>query len=486
MPGQREAVTPKIGEPWRLLRRCGIALLHMSEHFSKYRLPPELLAVISELGYQRPTPIQALSLPLMLAGKDLIAQSKTGSGKTAAFAIPCLERVDTQRADPQVLILSPTRELCAQITREVRRLGRYRRDLKVLVLTGGNPAHLQLGSLRHGGQMIVATPGRLEDHLRKKRLELSQVTLVVLDEADRMLEMGFREKIEWLLNQTSKKRQTAFFSATFPPTIQGLSRRFQNAPEMVKIEEASPTDIRSIFYQVAPEKKREAFLQVLSQHPVQSALVFCNLKVTVDEVASYLKAKGHCVEKIHGDMLQPDRDRVLAKFRNHSIRLLVATDVAARGLDIKELDAVINYDLPREVAGYVHRIGRTGRAGQSGLAISLLIAAETPKIERMEKELGIKVEVASLKSSRASFPPPSSHMETLMISGGRKDKVRPCDILGALTGEAGGLEGKLVGKIEIADHHSYVAIARTHSRTALSRLQQGKIKGRKFYVSLVS
>jgi ATP-independent RNA helicase DbpA len=458
-----------------------------SEGFARSPLSPELLLVLTRLGYNTPTPIQAASIDPLLAGKDFVGQSKTGSGKTAAFAIPCLERLSTETREPQVLVLCPTRELCEQISREIRRIGAYKKDLQVVPLSGGHPIYLQLKPLRHGAQVIVGTPGRIEDHLRRKTLDLSKIKIVVLDEADRMLDMGFRDKIEMLLAETPRDRQTIFFSATFPETIEAMSKNYQRDPEFVTIadEGSVASQIRQEFYQAPESNKSEVLCGVLEAHAPGSCLVFCNQKIRVDEVTEVLKSRGYVAGKIHGDMVQSDREKVMAKFKNETIKILVATDVAARGLDVKELDAVVNYDLPNDPAVYVHRIGRTGRAGMTGLALSLVNDREGTKCERISHEVGIEVKPKKPPRFSGRTQTATSAMETLYISGGRKDKIRPGDILGALTGEAGGLAGTLVGKIEVQDHHTYVAIARSHSRVALKRLQGGKIKGRRFAVSLV-
>jgi ATP-dependent RNA helicase DbpA len=455
--------------------------------FSTFNLSAEIRKVISDTGYSRPTLIQTLSIPPLLSGRDLIGQSKTGSGKTAAFAIPLLERLDTRNRSVQVLILCPTRELCAQITREIRKLGRYQKNLRVANLTGGHPVYLQLRELREGCQVVVGTPGRIEDHLRRKSLDLSLTKVVVLDEADRMLDMGFKDHIENILNRTPKERQTAFFSATFPSTIQAMSQKFQRDVVRVTAEtenEGTTPLITQIFYRSNKERKKENLRQLLAVHPPISCLIFCNQKAQVDAVWDHLNGSGFTVDRIHGDMPQMDRDRVIVKFRNQSLTCLVATDVAARGLDINGLDSVINFDLPNDPAAYVHRIGRTGRAGKSGLALSLVTDQERAKIERIQLSLGVKVTVENIPEPTHSRLPNAAPMDTLCISGGRKEKVRAGDILGAITGEAGGLRGDLVGKIEILDHQSYVAIARSHSRAALAALQRGRIKGRRFIVTL--
>ena len=455
--------------------------------FESLGLSQGLLQAVRELGFSQPTPIQALAIPPLLQGRDLIGQSRTGSGKTAAFAIPCLEKVSTEKRELQLLVLCPTRELCTQVAGDIRKLGRFRKNLQVLGIFGGHPIWTQKRSLEHGAHVIVGTPGRLMDHIERKTIDLSFVRYVVLDEADRMLDMGFREKIESILATTAKSRQTILFSATFPPTIQGLSKRFQKDPEFIRVEEegkAAP-DIEQLGYVVRAEDRFPALLSVLYERRPESAIVFCNTKVAADELARELGKAGISAEAIHGDLEQWDRDRVMAKFRNHSILLLVATDVAARGLDISGLDAVINYELPAYEENYVHRIGRTGRAGKKGLAISFRTEKEAYKLQKIETYLGTTIcELAppSLKRGSTAY---AASVETLYIGAGRKEKIRPTDILGALTGEAGGLKGEYVGKIEILDRGSYVAISRGHSRIALQRLRNGTIKGRRFQVELV-
>lgn len=427
---------------------------------------------------------------MLLDGRDLIGQSKTGSGKTAAFAIPFLEKTDTSTRQLQVLVLCPTRELCTQVAREVRKLGRYKKDLQVLILSGGHPVRLQLAPLEHGAQIVVGTPGRILDHLNRKSLDLSTVKTVVLDEADRMLDMGFRDSIETILQKTAKDRQTALFSATFPGTIENLSRRFQKNPERVTVEapEAEIPDIEAIGYLVRAEKKPEALLAFLQSRPLTSALVFCNLKVRVDEVATVLREAGLSSDRLHGDLEQGDRERVMAKFRNRTTRFLVATDVAARGIDVQGLDAVVNYDLPSDPEQYVHRIGRTGRAGAKGLAVSFVTDVESPKLERIQAVTGIELTLRHSSELKGLPPPekkaPTVSMATISLGGGRKDKLRPGDILGSLTGE-GGLKGDQIGKIEILDRVSFVAVASEAARTALTHFQGGRIKGRRFTAQLV-
>jgi len=465
-----------------------------SNDFSALRLSPSLIRVAQELGFKELTPIQAQSIPRLLNGEDLIGQAKTGSGKTAAFTFPILEKIDLGSRSLQAMILCPTRELCSQVAREVRKLGRYHSGLQVLVLSGGQPMFAQLKSLSQGVHIVVGTPGRVLDHLSRGSLALDQVATVVLDEADRMLDMGFQEDMERILGEMPESRQTVFFSATFPRSIDSMSRAFQRNPVRVTIEEAAsvaPT-IRQVVYEANPELKLKALLWVLQQNQHEAAIVFCNLKTTVIELSNALSRAGVSAACLHGDMEQRDRDRVMAKFRNQSTRLLIATDVAARGIDIENLDIVICYDLPAQAEVYVHRIGRTGRAGKRGFAISLATSREAGKIQAIEKITGVplirktlaNVEGADAESLARDLNR-DARMATLFISGGRKEKMRPGDILGALTGEAGRMTAAQIGKIEIHDHFSYVAVSKEFAQTALARLNQGRIKGRKFRVELV-
>ncbi|MBI3541859.1 MAG: ATP-dependent RNA helicase DbpA [Deltaproteobacteria bacterium] len=456
--------------------------------FASLKLSPALVEVTRELGFERLTPIQEQSIPLLLEGRDLIGQSKTGSGKTAAFALPILERLKLDERRLQALVLCPTRELCTQVAREVRKLGRRHSGLQVVILAGGMPIGPQLDALERGVHVAVGTPGRVLDHLSRNDQGLMRVETVVLDEADRMLDMGFREDMESILSATSTQRQTVLFSATFPRSIEELSSAFQKKPARVTIEDdAGPApSIRQIAYET--DDKKRALLWLLQKEKPESAIVFCNLKATVAELDAALADEGLSTACLHGDLEQADRDRVMAKFRNRSVRVLIATDVAARGIDIESLDLVCNFDLPKQPDVYVHRIGRTGRAGKTGLAVSLATRGEGYKLKAIEEFTGGAIERASAGSvdrlDEATVAATAA-METLFIGGGRKDKVRPGDILGALTGEAGGLDGSKIGKIEIHDRFSYVAVARDVAKIALERLRNGRIKGRKFRVEPV-
>lgn len=440
------------------------------------------------MGYVEMTPVQLRTIPVLLAGKDVIGQAKTGSGKTAAFAIGLLENIDMGHRAIQALVLCPTRELVNQVADQIRKLGRYRPNLQVRTLYGGRPANLERRSMEHGVHIIVGTPGRILDHMGRGSLDFSNLKNVVLDEADRMLDMGFHEKIEAILSETPRTRQTALFSATFPRTIESLCRRFQKSPEHIVVETPASEmpKIEQVFYRCNQDRKADALVALLKTRRLDSVLVFCNLKVRVDEVAAALSEAGLSADRIHGDLEQHERERVMAKFRNQSTRVLIATDVAGRGIDIAGLDAVINFDLPSESEAYIHRIGRTGRAGCRGLAVSFVTDAEGPKMERLRESTGmvIAVQAAHGLLEQKAVISPVAQMVTLSILGGRKNKLRPGDILGAITGDAG-ISGDNVGKIEIQDRVSFVAIARPVARTAYQFFQSGKIKGRRFQVEWV-
>jgi len=462
--------------------------------FSSLPLSSALVEVTRELGFEKLTPIQAQSIPLLLEGKDLIGQSKTGSGKTAAFTLPLLEKISLRgERRVQGLVLCPTRELCTQVAREIRRLGRKHAGLQVLIVSGGQPMFPQITALQKGVHIVVGTPGRVLDHLNRKSLDLTGVSMVILDEADRMLDMGFQDDMERILKNAPKSRQTVLFSATFPKTIAAMSRAYQRSPERVTIEEEEqivPT-IRQVVYEVDPENKYNALLWLFQQHQPESAIVFCNLKANVIELSRSLKDAGLSSAGLHGDLEQAERDRVMAKFRNESINVLIATDVAARGIDVADLDMVINYDLPAQADVYVHRIGRTGRAGKKGVAVSFATSREKAKVRAIEdytKTKLIQKTAGTVKDPNEGGPRVLQHdtkMETLYLSAGRKDKMRPGDILGALTGEAGGLPGSAIGKIEIHDRFSYVAVSKNVAALALQRLRDGRVKGRRVRVEQV-
>jgi len=451
--------------------------------FSLLALPAAQLDNLESLGYHEMTAIQAQALPLALAGKDLIAQAKTGSGKTAAFTLPLLNQINPRDFGAQALILCPTRELATQVAGEIRRLARYRQNTKVVTLCGGQSIGPQIGSLQHGAHIVVGTPGRIKDHLRKKTLDISRVNCLVLDEADRMLDMGFADDIAAIIELTPPQRQTLLFSATYPDDIQSLSARFQNSPIQVYAETLhDEQQIEQKFFICQKSARLEGLSKLLAHFQPAAAVVFCNTKQLVREVCAHLQSGGISALALHGDLEQRDRDQVLVQFRQQSCRVLVATDVAARGLDIDDLPAVINFELPRDAQVYVHRIGRTGRAGKEGLALSLFADSERYKLDNIGDYQGRELAFEAIEvvpENDKAMPAPA--FVTLCISGGRKDKVRPGDILGALTGTAG-IDGKAVGKIDVLDYAAFVAIEHKVAGRALGQLINGKIKGRRFKV----
>ncbi len=445
-----------------------------------------MLANLVSLGYQTMTPIQAASLPTVLANQDLIAQAKTGSGKTAVFGIGLLAKLNVQQFRVQALVLCPTRELADQVGKEIRRLARFTHNIKLLTLCGGAPIGPQFGSLEHGAHIIVGTPGRILKHLGKSSLQLDNVTTLVLDEADRMLDMGFYDDIAAIIAATPNTRQTLLFSATYPDSIKQLSAAFQKNPLQVSVEAThSDADIKQLFFETTPAQRLALLAEILAHYQPESSVIFCNTKLACQEVADTLTQQGFHAQALHGDMEQKDRDRALALFANKSCPILVATDVAARGLDIKDLQAVINFELAHDPEVHIHRIGRTGRAGKEGLALSLFTPADARKVTLIEEYQHHPVSYGDVTQLHAKADTEiQAAMETVCISGGRKDKIRPGDILGALTGEAG-INNQDVGKIDIFDNHAYVAITSAVAAKAVKRLADGKIKGKKFKVRLL-
>ena len=434
------------------------------------------------------TPVQAESLPVIIEGKDVIAQAKTGSGKTAAFGLGILHKLDVKKFRIQTLILCPTRELADQVAKELRKLARSIHNIKILTLCGGMPFGPQLGSLEHGAHIVVGTPGRIEEHVRKRSLILDHVTTLVLDEADRMLDMGFQESLDTIIGVTPANRQTLLFSATYPPEIEGVAQRVMTNPVMIEVVGTHDNaTIKQRFFKVAEEKQRMSVLRLLlRKYKPDSAIVFCQTKRETAEVANDLCSDGFYAIALNGDMEQKARDQALVRFANKSVSILVATDVAARGLDIDSLDAVINYQITRDTEVHVHRVGRTGRAGGKGLAISLYTAKEEYKVKQLEEYLNTSFEPDVLPPwSLLERPSYSAPMATLQIDGGKKQKVRAGDILGALTGD-NGIAAKQVGKIHIFDNSSYVAIDKDAARPALRQLTEKKLKGRSFRVRRIS
>jgi len=429
------------------------------------------------------TAIQAQSLPAILQGKDLLAQAKTGTGKTAAFAIGLLHKLEARTYQTQALVLCPTRELADQVSKETRRLARSTPNTRIITLCGGKPMGPQLSSMEIPPHIVVGTPGRILKHLEKGSLKLEKLKTLVLDEADRMLDMGFYEDIMRIIDRTPHRRQTLLFSATYPDEIKEISNTIQNRPVDVRVETTHHNkQIEQVFYEIQKGERTRTLAALLQHYRPESSVVFCNRKQQCQELADELWKQGFHALALHGDLEQKDRDQVLVQFANKSSSILIATDVAARGLDIKELQAVINFELSPDPEIHIHRIGRTGRAGNKGLAISLFMESEQYKIEAIEDYQNIPVSYnkTSALKTRDNFrlSPP---MITLCINGGRKDKIRAGDILGALTANTN-LPGKHIGKIDISDKLAYVAVERPVAKQALKILAEGKIKGRKFRV----
>jgi ATP-independent RNA helicase DbpA len=447
--------------------------------FSTLSLAPPWLENLAQLDYREMTPIQALALPAMLAGRDVLGQAATGTGKTAAFGLALLARITPRSGRPGALVLCPTRELAAQIADELRRLARPLPHLRVLTLSGGTSVQRERASLEHGVDVLVGTPGRVHDHLQRGRLDLSGIRTLVLDEADRMLEMGFIDTVTAIALGVPPEHQTLLFSATFPDAVRALSATYQRDALHVAAPTADVTSrITQVVYEVRRDDRVAALVRILGHHRPDSAVIFCNHRETCDEVAAALTTAGFAAVALHGGMEQHDRNTVLLLLRNGSLRVVVATDVAARGLDIDDLGAVINHDLPREPDVFVHRIGRTARAGRSGLAISLV---DGPLPTDLPALAGVAV--SRLPPDEAQLPPPPA-MLTIAIQGGRHDRLRPGDIVGALTREVG-LAATDIGQITVNDRTSFVAVVASAGRRALDGLAAGRIKNKRFRTYLV-
>jgi ATP-dependent RNA helicase DeaD len=515
--------------------------------FAALRLSKETLAAIEALGFEAPTPIQQRTIPPLMEGRDVIAQAQTGTGKTAAFGIPIVECVDPGVRSPQVLVLAPTRELAVQVSESIHRLGRGR-GVSVLPVYGGQAIDRQLRALRRGVHVVVGTPGRIMDHLRRETVSLSGVRMVVLDEADRMLDMGFAEDVEFILGHLPPERQTALFSATLPAPIAALARRHMRDPLRLQVETESMTvpQVRQLVYEVSGRNKEDALARILDAEDPASAIVFCRTKREVDELAEELRGRGHLAEPIHGDLSQRERDAALGRFRQGQVELLVATDVAARGLDIPEVTHVINYDIPTDPESYVHRIGRTARAGRAGEAVTLveprerhllrsierlvgrkLAPARLPSVadvarrrrERLKKQLMEAIEGGDLDAplliveelSDAYDPEviaaaalkilcdqekdgvpveslaedgvaPEPGMTRLFLGAGRKDGIRPLDVVGAIANEAK-IPGHQVGAIDILDHMTFVEVPQEVAERVITALRKTTLRGRRIKVS---
>ena len=456
------------------------------EAFNTLPLHEALLTNLASLGYETMTPIQAQSLPRMLNGEDVIAKASTGSGKTAAFGLTLLNSINLKFFAVQALVFCPTRELAEQVSQAIRQLARQMANVKIINLSGGMPMRAQLDSLRHGAHIIVGTPGRVQKHLDKESLVLDKINTLVLDEADRMLDMGFLDAIRAVVKYCPKKRQTLLFSATYPKEIKQMSFEFMQNPTEIFIDtDSAVQDIEQRFYEVNEGNKYSVLTSLLKQYKPTSSLIFCNTKQLTTELTGQLKQEGYSAIALNGDMEQVDRDLAIIKFTHQSCSILVATDVAARGLDIKELPLVINYDLAHESDVHTHRIGRTGRAGSKGIAISLTMPSDGHRICAIEDTQTQPLtwgNIAELPHSNAL--PIAPTMTTLCLDVGKKDKIRAGDILGALTKDLG-LPGDAIGKIDIFPLKAYVAINNSHATQAYKALQNGMLKGRRVNVKRV-
>jgi ATP-independent RNA helicase DbpA len=453
--------------------------------FARLPLAPATLENLASLGFTQMTPIQAASLPLALAGRDLIAQAETGSGKTAAFGLALLAGLNPRFFGVQALVLCPTRELADQVAQELRRLARAQDNIKTVVLCGGVPLRNQTASLEHGAHIVVGTPGRVLDHLERGHLVLDGLRTLVLDEADRMLDMGFMDDIAAVARRCPADRQTLLFSATYPDGIAQLARQFLRDPKQITVEKKQDVShIVQHWYEVEEGARLDAVVRLLRHHRPDNALAFCNTKQQCRDLLAVLRGHGFAALALYGELEQVERDQVLVRFANRSANVLVATDVAARGLDIARLGAVVNVEVTPDPEVHVHRIGRTGRAGEKGLALNLASMDEMGRVGRIEQLQGQPTRFEPLASLKDEGMPPPPPMATLQIQGGRKEKIRAGDVLGALTGDAG-FTREQIGKIDVNEFSTYVAVARGIAQQAASRLDRGRIKGKSVRVRLL-
>ena len=516
--------------------------------FSELQLNANVLEALDAMRFDECTPIQEQAIPIILEGKDLIAVAQTGTGKTAAYTIPMLMKINPQIKKPQAIVLCPTRELAVQVAEEIRKLAKYMSDIKVLPVYGGQEIVRQIKSLKTGVQIIVGTPGRVMDHMRRKTVKFDNINMVILDEADEMLDMGFREDMETILTDTPQDRQTVMFSATMPKAIMDIARNFQKDAKVIKVvrKELTVSNIEQFYYEVRPKNKTEVLCRLIDIYNPRLSVVFCNTKRQVDELISELKGRGYFADGIHGDMKQQQRDRVMDDFRSGKVDILIATDVAARGIDVDDVDMVFNYDIPQDEEYYVHRIGRTGRAGRSGMALSFISGKEVYKLKDIERYCKTKIlakpvpslddvkntkvdnmfekikqtieeggltdmvnlveehvnqeEYTSMDMAAAllkmligdtleredevenfhfDIDKDDSRMVRLFINIGKKDKIKPSNILGAIAGESG-MPGKLVGAIDMMDNYTFVDVPAIHAEKVLKAMNDNvQIKGRR-------
>ena len=520
--------------------------MEKSLRFEEFEIDERILRAVEDMGFEEASPIQAQAIPELLKGKDVVGQAQTGTGKTAAYSIPLLMSIEPELKKPQAVVLCPTRELAIQVADKIRKLAKYMSDIKVLPVYGGQEIVKQIKSLKNGVQIIVGTPGRVMDHMRRKTVKFDEVKMVVLDEADEMLDMGFREDMETILAGTPDDRQTVMFSATMPKPILDIAGRFQKDPYVIKVvrKELTVENIEQFYYEVRPKNKPELLCRLIDIYNPKLSVVFCNTKRQVDELISELKGRGYFADGIHGDMKQQQRDRVMSDFRSGKTEILIATDVAARGIDVDDVDVVFNYDLPQDEEYYVHRIGRTGRAGREGVALSFVSGKEAYKLKEIERYCKTKIKAkpvpsmddvkntliegvfnqirqtveegglsdmveyienqlniedytcmdmaaALLKMHLGDSLKDRMEVETvhydldadrhgmvrLFINVGKKDKIKPSNILGAIAGESG-IPGKLVGSIDMLDNYTFVEVPSKYADKVLDAMQNVSINGR--------
>ena len=514
--------------------------------FEDLQVDERILRAVEDMGFEEASPIQAQAIPVIMEGRDVVGQAQTGTGKTAAYSIPVLEKINPDLKKLQAVILCPTRELAVQVAEEIRRLAKYMSDIRVLPVYGGQEIVKQIKSLKSGVQIVVGTPGRVMDHMRRKTVRFDNVSMVVLDEADEMLDMGFREDMETILTDTPPARQTVMFSATMPKAIMEIAKNFQKNAEIIKVvrKELTVKNIEQYYYEVRPKNKNELLCRLIDIYNPRLSVVFCNTKRQVDELISELKGRGYFADGIHGDMKQAQRDRVMADFRSGKTEILIATDVAARGIDVDDVDVVFNYDLPQDEEYYVHRIGRTGRAGREGVALSFVSGKEAYKLKDIERYCKTKIKAKpvpsmddvkntkleaiftkvkevieegglsdmieavesnlnmedytsldiaaallkmtigdslehreELEQVHFDMDADSRGMVRLFINVGKKDKIKPANILGAISGESG-LPGKLVGSIDMLDNYTFVEVPSKYANAVLAAMENVTIKGR--------
>lgn len=519
--------------------------------FDELNIDERILRAIEDMGFEETSPIQTQAIPAVCEGIDVVGQAQTGTGKTAAYTIPMLMKIDPQIKKPQAIVLCPTRELAVQVAEEIRKLAKYMSDIKVLPVYGGQEIVRQIKSLKTGVQIIVGTPGRVMDHMRRKTVKFDNINMVILDEADEMLDMGFREDMETILTETPEDGQTVMFSATMPKAIMDIARNFQKDARIIKVvrKELTVSNIEQFYYEVRPKNKTEVLCRLIDIYNPRLSVVFCNTKRQVDELISELKGRGYFADGIHGDMKQQQRDRVMDDFRSGKVDILIATDVAARGIDVDDVDMVFNYDIPQDEEYYVHRIGRTGRAGRSGMALSFISGKEVYKLKDIERYCKTKIlakpvpslddvkntkldnmfdkirqtieeggltdmvnlveehvnqeEYTSMDMAAALLKmligdtldredeveefhfdtdKDDSRMVRLFINIGKKDKIKPANILGAIAGESG-MPGKLVGAIDMMDNYTFVDVPAIHAEKILKAMNDNvQIKGRRVNV----